>query len=121
MNEEAATNGFRGMVEAKLEAISAQLTDMRQWTNKHETEEFQFHGRVEAQMLETARIMATSVEHRQDLARRIDHMELELRDLWTLSQTVRRDVTLLFGGLVVVNVIALPIAAWVLWKIVNHQ
>jgi hypothetical protein len=109
------------MVEAELRAIRESLADMKAWTKSHETEEFAFHGRVEGHMVDTARVMATSVEHRQDLARRIDHIELEMRDTWNLMQTIRRDVTLLFGGLIVVSVCVMPIIGYALWWIVNHK
>lgn len=121
MNEDLATNGFRGMVEAELRAIRNSLADMKVWTAKHETEEFSFHGRVEAQMLETARVMASSIENRHDLSRRINEIEGEIKDVWKLLHSVRRDVTLMLGGLIIVNLVVLPIAFWMVHWIVNHK
>lgn len=118
---ELATNGFRGHVLARLEAVKDQLDGLKRWTEKHEQEEFTFHGRVEEQMRENTRVMAVSVEDRKELTRRVAELESDVRALWTLTRSVQMRVTLIFGGLCVISGTVLPLAGYALWYLFNHH
>jgi hypothetical protein len=93
--------------------VTSLLREGQAWMARHESEEFAYHDRVHQHIVETKEFIATTAQHRGDLAARVVKLE-------TTSTDALRDVEQLKTRMNIMFTTLLPIAAWAIFQLIEH-
>ena len=114
-------NGLPGHSETDWAEWRGEITSLVKeglaWMKRHESEEFSYHREVGAHIAETKGFIAQSMQHRAELAHRVEVLEITMGRLDRDMEGVKTRMNLLFATMIP---IALSVAGFVIMQLWDH-